>query len=393
MSAFGMQETLLGDKEKLSIPFTDINGFIVVDVVIQNKLYQKMILDTGAEHTILFPSPVINILQLPTHKKIRVQGADLRSDVFANVTNGVKISLANTSTVPSNMIILEENSFDFSQYLGTEVTGIIGMELFKSLILQIDYKKNLVTLYDPSRFRPESLKNHVKFPIKIVDNKPYIRANVLVSGEKMSTSTLLLDTGAGMTAMLHNNTDTTLTLPEKVVKGSIGKGISGDVEGFSGKIRKLEFAGLQFSNLITHFQALDSTLIIHKKIVRNGIIGNQVLSRLDFYIDFLNETIYIKPNKDYNKNFEFDRSGITIFSFGPDLNQYYVKYVLENSPADEADIRPGDVIKKVGFWNFRVLSLKYISRKLSDDIGKKVTLTIERDGKKMKKFIILRELL
>ena len=43
---------------------------------------------------------------------------------------------------------------------------------------------------------------------------------------------LLPTTGAGMTAIPHNNTDSTLTLPAVVVSGNIGKGISGDVEGF-----------------------------------------------------------------------------------------------------------------------------------------------------------------
>ncbi len=385
--------TLLGENNKITIPFTNINGFIVVDVVIQNIFIQKMILDTGAEHTILFPNQSIQLLRLPVHKKIKVQGADLKSEIIASVSNGALLSIVNTATVRTNLILLEDKSFDFSQYLGIEISGIVGMELFKSMILHIDYKNNTITLHDSESFNPKLIKNHHAESIKIVDNKPYITSTVSINPSDQSKVMLLLDTGAGMTAMLHNNTDSTLTLPAVVVSGNIGKGISGDVEGFSGKVLRLKFGALEFQNLIVHFQALDSMFINSKKFIRNGIIGNQILSRLDIYIDFMHDVCYIKPLKGYDKHFEMDKSGMTVFSFGANLNQYYVKYVLKDSPADKADIRVGDVIKKMGFWNSRFLTLKNISKKLSGKAGDEIHLTIDRHGQKIKKVIRLRDLL
>ena len=83
-----------------------------------------------------------------------------------------------------------------------------------------------------------------------------------------------------------------------------------------------------------------------------------------------------KTFKGYDKHFEMDKSGMTVFSFGANLNQYYVKYVLKDSP-DKADIRVGDVIKKMGFWNYRFLTLKTSSKNWWQ-AGDEIHLTIDR---------------
>lgn len=66
----------------------------------------------------------------------------------------------------------------------------------------------------------------------------------------------------------------------------------------------------------------------------------------------------MKSKKNYNKDFEYDKSGMTVFAYGNTLNKYYIRYVIEKSPASEADIRPGDIILKIGI--FHISGIVYV---------------------------------
>ncbi|MBT8190031.1 MAG: PDZ domain-containing protein, partial [Bacteroidia bacterium] len=85
--------------------------------------------------------------------------------------------------------------------------------------------------------------------------------------------------------------------------------------------------------------------------------------------------------------------GLVLYAFGPSLNQYYIKDIIENSPADEAGFQKGDLIKKVGIFPASFFSLSTISTKLQKKEGKKVRFTILRDGKKLRKTVVLRDLI
>ncbi|MBC7884907.1 MAG: aspartyl protease family protein [Saprospiraceae bacterium] len=383
---------LLGNSSEVVIPFSYHQGFIVVDLVFQKLIPLKFILDTGAENTILLKKEYAEMMQITYHKKINILGSDMSQTVQAYICNGTFLQLVNTQTIRQNIIVLEKDHLFLEEYIGTKIDGILGAEFFRGLVMKIDYNSSQVTLSDPAKYNYSKLDRYHSYDIDIVDSKPYLNCITEVKPGHPTKTKLLIDTGAGLTALFHNNTDSLLSLPVQIVKGSLGKGLGGDIEGYAGKIHSLKFGTLEFNNLISSFQALDDAMLSPEKIIRNGLVGNLLLERFVVIIDLLRSKLYLKPNKNYNKDFEFDKSGMTIFAFGEDLNQYYVKYVIDNSPAMEADIRPGDIILKVGFWSRRWLSLMQINRKLIGKNGKKVRLKIKRNNEVFTKTIILRDI-
>ena len=110
-------------------------------------------------------------------------------------------------------------------------------------------------------------------------------------------------------------------------------------------------------------------------------------------IDYLNEGVYLKPEKKYNRRLNYDRSGLVIFSHGRDLKQFIVNDVIDGSPAYEAGIRPNDVITKLCFSSSSNLTLDKINNILSGKEGKKIKLRVQREGKNLKFEFRLRELL
>jgi len=161
-----------------------------------------------------------------------------------------------------------------------------------------------------------------------------------------------------------------------------------------GKSRYIGIEQYGFNEVITYFQDVDTSQYIQSAVNRSGLIGNDVLSRFDeLAIDYTHQLLYLKPSKNYNKEFKYDKSGINMIAMGPNLKQYYVSSVLIDSPAYECGIRPGDLIKRYGWWSTRWYSLEGLSNRLCGDEGKEIKLTIQREDEKLKKSFILRDLL
>jgi C-terminal processing protease CtpA/Prc len=88
-----------------------------------------------------------------------------------------------------------------------------------------------------------------------------------------------------------------------------------------------------------------------------------------------------------------DKSGLIIFAAGRELNEFVIQSVIEDSPAAEADIRPGDVITRIQGFPSRFYTLDHISHILQKKNGKKIRLAVKRGDVEIKKRFRLRELI
>lgn len=158
-------------------------------------------------------------------------------------------------------------------------------------------------------------------------------------------------------------------------------------------MRKLHFGQFDYENVVASFQNISTGPISREKIARNGLLGTLLLERFTMVIDWPGSTLWLKAEKKYNRPFDFDKSGMTVFAHGPDLNRFTVRHVIPASPADEAGIQPGDEIVNIGIWPARLFNLAQVNKKLSGREGKKLSITCKRNGVEMKSAIILRNLL
>ncbi|HMR88902.1 MAG TPA: aspartyl protease family protein [Saprospiraceae bacterium] len=393
MRATNQNHPLLGSQNEIVLPFDYHQGFIIVDIIFHKKIPLKFILDTGAENTVLLKKQYAEILKIPYSKRIKLLGSDMNRDVFARVCNSIYLQLVNTQTIKSNIIVLEEDMVFLEEFIGKPIDGILGAEFFRGLILKINYKRMEITVSDPNTYNYKKLNKHQSFDIEIINSKPYLNCKTSVLPGKETVSKLLLDTGASLTTMFHNNTDSMLMLPKQIIKGNLGKGLGGEINGFVGKVHKLNLGTFEFNNLVSSFQDLEDIVLKADKVIRNGLIGNHLLERFDVVLDLHHSKLYLKAHKNYNKDFEYDKSGITLYAFGEHLNEYYIRHIVEGSPADVAGLQPGDIIKKVGFWSYRWLNINKINKKLAGKVGKEITFKVLRNGQKLSKTIILRDLL
>ncbi len=382
---------LLENGKEVEFDFRFENNYILIDVRLNNFLPLSFIFDTGAEHTILFQKTIADLLDLEYSQQVTIVGADLQKGIVAYISRNIAIDLADLPQVTRDIIVLSEDYLRLEELTGTSVDGIIGGSFFHGLVVDINYKKRKIKLIHPDKFKTPDPKKFETMDVSIVKNKPYIKAQTQIENGEETEVLLLLDTGAGLTYLLHSNTDSLLNIPETVLRGSLGHGLGGIVEGFVGKSNYLKFGSYHFDNLITSFQEVDSVWHAKADVHRNGIIGNLILSRFRVIIDYTKHKLYLKAEKSYNKEFQYDKSGIILIAFGKDLSDYYVKDVFPDSPAEKAGIQTGDIIKKVGFWPTSFLSLNKILDKFSGEHGKKVSIKLERDGECIKKSFYLED--
>lgn len=385
------QNSLSGHK-KIDVPFEFVNNFIIVNIQFNNLLNFKFIFDTGAEYTILTKREYADMLGVQYDREFKIVGADLSTTLVAYLARRVNLKLGPIENPNQDWLVMGEDYFRFESLVGTEVHGILGANFFSRYVVKINYKRKVITLYDPQFFKPPS--NYAEIPISVHKNKPYVQLDSkLLQNDTMTSLKYLIDTGASLSLLLYTDTHEALKLPEKIVRGNIGYGLGGYIEGFTGRFHELNLGPHKLNDVVGNYQEvyefMDSTEIKR----RNGLIGNMVLKRFELIIDYFRGKLYLKPNRSFKKAFKYDRSGITLIASGKELNTFTVNYVVPDSPADLAGILVGDEVKKVNWMPAKFFSLPELSNKLKGKIGKDIKLTIIRDNQKFKKRFKLKEII
>ena len=295
----------------------------------------------------------------------------------------------------SDLLVLKEDYFRFEEFAGLQVQGILGANFFKHFVVHIDYRRRILTFqYPEKKLSKGQLKGFQQIPIEVKKNKIYIHSHVQINPDTLLQLSLLMDSGAAITSLLHTHSHPDLELPRETIEGNLAMGLGGFLKGYMGKMYRLELGTFHFDNIITSFQELsayqDSTNTIP---TRNGIIGNILLSRFNVIIDYPREKLYLRPIRKYNKGFKYDKSGLGIIASGSRLDDFKITYVLANSPAEEAGLKPGDIITKLNVYNRSFLKLPDINRILQSREGRKIRLVVRRNGMKKRFVFRLRNLI
>lgn len=381
-------------KQQIEVPFEYVNNFIVVNVVMNGILTLKFIFDTGAEYTILNKREIAEVMQLHFEREYKVMGSDLSTELTAYLTRGNHFRMGQMVAENTDLLVLKEDYFRFEEFAGVQVHGIMGANFFKHLILHIDYQRRvLIFQYPEKNLSRGQLKGFQEIPIEVRRNKVYVHSHVKVNPDTLHQLSLLLDTGAGITSLLHTNSHPGLNLPNETIDGNLAMGLGGFLRGYIGRMYRLELGVYHFDNILTQFQQIQQTRDSSLIDGRHGILGNLLLSRFKVIIDYPREKLYLKPIRKYNKSFKFDKSGLGIIATGNQLREIKIIYVIKNSPAYKAGLRSGDIITKVNFLGKTVLRIAKVSKILQGREGKMINMIVRRKGKRVKTSFKLKTLI
>jgi hypothetical protein len=382
--------SLAEGRKRVDIPIDVVNNLVVVPVILNETLPLKFIVDTGVRTAILTQKAFSDILQLPYTRKYSIAGPGGEKIIDAYVTSNVSLRLPGVIGRGHALLVLEEDYLELRNYLGTDVHGILGYELFSRFVVQIDYQKKIMTLMTPDKFKPS--KKFSVIPIRIQDTKPYLLAPISIDSGHTLNAKLLVDTGASHSLMLETDSDPRIRLPAKTVSGVVGRGLGGAITGKIGRIQSIELGNRVIRGVLVNFPDPDSYFpdsLITSRVDRNGTIGGELLSRFTVVINFPQEKIYLKPTSQIRREFYFNMSGLNVRAKGASLNMFEVSEVREGSAGHEAGILPGDLILSINNLPTSSMKLEHINALFNSRPGRKLKLIISRGGENKSVELIL----
>ena len=366
------------------------------------------------EETILFSLDDKKEIQLHDVEKIKLKGLGTREPVEGLKAYKNTLSVANLQFTNQEIVVILDQSFNFSSALGIEVNGIIGYHFFSQAIVKMDYEKKKIIIYNPENLIEKKLfKNFQPFDIEIQHAKPYITTEVELN-DTIFKAKCLIDSGNSDGLWLFESKSNLVVIPKRNFDDYLGRGFSGDILGKKAKVNTLSLQEFSFENVITSFP--DAISLTNLKMVDNrmGSIGGEILRRFNVIFDYQNNKMYLKKNKYYKDKFKYNTAGITIHHTGMQwyqeeiplqgigvekdnsykligvtelkykfklLPMYEILNVRENSPAEKSGLRVGDVILNINGNRVYKMNLNKINELLKMDNEDEVTIVVSRSGK------------
>ena len=276
-------------------------------------------------------------------------------------------------------MIMETDVFNLSKHTGTKMNGILGADFFEHQIVRVDYTRKCIFLYDKKDFIAP--KGFFPIPIRMEGHKMFMDVPIQDANGRIRSVRMLLDTGAELTAWFRSYGNDPVPVPTRKIRGYIGRGLSGDIEGSLGKLGKIWISDFQLTDPVVAFP--DSVSISGTSInaQRDGTIGSQLLSRFDLIFDQDNGKLYVKPNYQYRKPFPYNMAGIEVVQDNETYQLPQVLNVWENSPGQEAGVKAGDFILEINGVNGFKISINEIKNIFETRSKSTVRLILLRDGK------------
>lgn len=367
------------NKSIARVPFSMLGSYMVIKANINESSELNFILDTGIRSTIITELQANDSLSLAFNEERYVQGLGGSDPIFAYVSENNTIHLGRKLSFQNKTVaLLQEDVLELSRQIGSPINGLLGADLLEEYIVQIDFIAQKLTFYAKEDF--ELPPKYHSLPLMVEQQKLYVPLKVTDIHAKEYQLKMLLDTGAGLCAWLRTIGTDVVPLPENKVYGRIGEGISGEVTGYLARIPSVCLGDYCLSNPVVVFpdSVCISDLVINTG--RDGTIGSQLLSRFNLFVNVEGKQLHIRPNSNLKKEFSYNVAGLELIQSIVGLPRYEVVEVWADSPAAQAGILPGDIIREVEGDNAYSMSLSELRGYFEQSKKRTLRIELERDG-------------
>jgi len=334
-----------GNKKVTSVPFELAVRYVVLKTTINDSSPLSMILDTGVKSTIINELMEDDLLSLNKNNtdSTLIQGLGNNRGIKAYRSYKNEMKIGNITFTNKAVVLLPDNIFNFTNYTGKKINGILGSDVLRDYVVEINYTKSRVYFYESETFVPPA--KYSSITTSYANNKLYVNADYTGNDSISRSVKMLVDTGAELGSWLFDSSIS--SLPEKKVYGYIGEGLSGEIMGYYARSVSLCLGPYCISNPIVTFPDTTYTKGLEQEIPRAGTLGNQTLKRFNCIIDFKKPAFYVKPNFMYNNKFRYNVAGIEVLREMPHFYITRVYKVWKNSPAEAQGVKQGDLLLEV----------------------------------------------
>jgi Aspartyl protease/PDZ domain len=258
---------------------------------------------------------------------------------------------------------------------GRSIDGILGSELFRRFVVQVDYETSEIQLFEPATFEYRGPGDAL--PIDFHDEHPYVRAKVTLPGRAPLEGEFVVDAGSSLPLILLpgflEKNGLRASLPPTFQ--TFGRGVGGELVMPIGRASRIQLGRFQLESPVTAFP----TTGYFGRAGKAGNIGSAVLRRFRVTFDYSRRRMILEPNTRFGEPFDYDMSGLQLVSESPTFDVVRVRRVLADSPAAEAGIRPSDEIVSFGGRPSKEIRLADL-REMLRQPGKQYPILLKRGG-------------
>lgn len=276
---------------------------------------------------------------------------------------------------------------DFGEIVGRPYEGTLGNDFLNRVIVEVDYGRETVRLYDPGSYHYEGKGTAV--PLTFAGGLPLIHAKFTEPKGKSLAADFVVDTALDASIVLSSR----FAEAHHLFSSRMSSAFASDPELDSGasvplaRMKSFHIGPYEIQDALVAYPQTEIVPGGNAQIA--GAIGGGLLRRYVVVFDFPHRQMIFTPSSVFRLFDQEDKSGLTIIARGADLKRFEVEQVQQGSPASEAGIEKGDVI--AGIDNEAAADMTLASvRELFRQIPHTYKLLLERDDKTIQVTIQMR---
>lgn len=357
-----------------SIPI-HFNGHIYFKGTI-DSLQGNYLFDTGADN--LYLDQVYydeNAWGFADVSQAMIGGAGTQMESVPLIKDEISFSIDSSGSFSTSWVAV----LKLKEILGDYIDGLLGWEIFKGSILEIDYDDEYVRVYHS--LDSLNLTAYAKIPMTNEQNRFYLPLDVQINPTMRIKGDFLLDLGSGGSIGFTSTAASRygmngMSNPKALCYTKYG-GIGGDGAYYSFIADSMYIGGCPLGNILVTYSLNKKGALSSQR--HNGLLGNDVLKNFDILIDFINEDLYLKPNTFYGA----DLDDIPTLGFGyvnrsRTLKAWVVSSMYKDSNAEKSGLRIDDHIIQVNGKS--ILDITYGEESQIFEDQETVDLVVIRDG-------------
>lgn len=287
-TVYGFDTRFAHGSRAMAIPFDLINDHIYLHAGVNGSSPLTFILDTGATSTVL------DLQKAKSFGFNLLPFGEIDSGIGVNPPVGYKITDEVSISLPG-VVLSSENLYAFSldrtrDCLKQTVDGVLGEDFFRNFVVEIDYHKRRINLYDPGSFNYAGGGQSLRLE-RGVESLMFTHVQLKAYGHPSITANLVVDTGGGDLSLTKEFAEENKLLPPaKKMTPAKECGIAGSAKTttLTGRLEWLELGTFKLPTPLTVFY--------HKTAERsyNGLLGGMALKNFKVIFDYSRSRMIIE---------------------------------------------------------------------------------------------------